>query len=116
MPKFRTKMQNSKMFGLAAKLSLPHEDLRDLAFQFSGERTEHTSELTVKECDELLKWLESKLPENNQPSQRTVNYHKQQLGFRAGLREFEQTSRDLTFDVCTCRSENVHILDAEVIE
>ena len=76
----RTNIQNSKMFGLASKLGLSHEDLRDLAFEVSGERTDHTSELSVKEADRLIERLEKLLPAKKEPSKRTVQYRRQVAG------------------------------------
>lgn len=79
MPKFRTKQQNSRMFGLAAKIGLSHEDLRDYAADVSDGRTEHTSKLYINEAKEVIHRLEQLLPEN-QVSRRTVNYRRQKTG------------------------------------
>ncbi len=82
MPKFRTKAQNSRMHGLGGKLGLPHEDLRDFAFEYSNGRTDHTSELYIKEAANLINYLDSLAnpKDANQLSQRTINYHKQKAG------------------------------------
>lgn len=82
MSKLRTKAQNSRMHGLGGKLGLSHEDLRDFAFEYSGGRTDHTSELYIKEADNLINYLDSLAnpKDANQLSQRTINYHKQKAG------------------------------------
>ncbi len=79
MPKFRTLAQNSKMFGLASKCGLSHEDLRDYAADVSGGRTERTSKLYIAEADEIIHRLESALKPKEQ-SPRTIRYHRQKAG------------------------------------
>lgn len=81
MPKLRTKSQNSKMFGLAAKCGLAHDDLRDYAAEISGGRTDHTSELYISEMDAIIHRLES-VAQPKQPSRRTVNYRRQVAGVK----------------------------------
>jgi hypothetical protein len=81
MPKFRTKQQNSRMFGLASKCGLSHDDLRDYAAEVSNGRTDHTSELYTNEAQTIIKRLESIV--NPKPvSRRTVNYRRQQAGIQ----------------------------------
>ena len=98
MPKKRTLAQNSKMFGIAAKLGIPHDDLQDMAFKVSDGRTEHTSELFIKECDQIIKFLEDKLPKEKTP-QRTVNYRKQKAGIKTvPSAKAKKYLRDLWFE------------------
>jgi len=82
MPKLRTISQNSKMFGLAAKCGLTHEDLRDCAAEISGGRTDHTSELYISEADQIIYWLEKLVQPKPDVAPRTVNYHRQKLGVK----------------------------------
>lgn len=82
MPKLRTKIQNSKMFGLAAKCGLAHEDLKDFAAEISDGRTEHTSELTVKEADEIIHRLEKVVQPKATVAPRTIQYHRQKFGVK----------------------------------
>ena len=74
----RTKIQNAKMHGIAAKLGIPHEDLGDFAFEYSDGRTEHTSELYVAEMDKLIQRLEYLLAQKTGETTplRTVNYRR----------------------------------------
>ena len=80
MPKMKTVAQNKRIFGLKRELRLEHEDLREIAFLVSDGRVERISELRYTEADLIIKTLESKLPKSNEPSRRTVNYHKQKAG------------------------------------
>lgn len=77
MPKFRTKIQNRKMFGLAAKCGLGHDELKSCAFMVSGGRTDHTSKLYTTEADEIIRQLEAKLGVK-EPSRRTVQHRRQE--------------------------------------
>ena len=77
MPKLRTKAQNSKMFGLAAKCNLTHEDLRDWAADVSNGRTEKTSKLYIKEADTIINHLDALVNPQKEWSPRTIRYHRQ---------------------------------------
>lgn len=78
--KKRTPVQNRKMFGLKSKIGLEHEDLREMAYDITNGETEHTSELTIEECDKLIARLESFLPKEEKRSPRTIRYHRQKAG------------------------------------
>lgn len=87
MPKYRSLTQNRRLFGVAGRLGLTHEDLRDIAFEATNGRTEHTSKLYAAEADAIIRSLESKLPESERrrrarksPPLRTVQYHRQKAG------------------------------------
>ncbi len=82
MPETRTKIQNAKMHGIAAKLGIPHEDLGDFAFEYSEGRTDHTSELYVAEMDKLIRHLEYLLAQKTGETtpRRTVNYRRAKTG------------------------------------
>jgi hypothetical protein len=54
----RTVVQNRAIHALCGKLHIDPEVKADLAFQFSGGRTEHTSELTYSECVNLITELQ----------------------------------------------------------
>lgn len=82
MPKLRTKIQNSKMFGLAAKCGVSHDDLREYAAEVSGGRTEHTSELYVGEADFIIERLETVVSPKKQWSPRTIQYQRQKAGVK----------------------------------
>ncbi|MDQ3322426.1 MAG: hypothetical protein M3525_08365 [Acidobacteriota bacterium] len=81
MPKLRTKIQNSKMFGLMSKCGLTHDDLRDYAAEVSNGRTEHTSELYISEADKIIHRLEA-VAEPKEVSTRTVQYRRQKTGVK----------------------------------
>ncbi len=82
--KIRTKAQNVMIHTLAAKIGLEKNDLHELAFDISGERTEHTSELYVEEAAKLINWLQLKASPNAAkiPSRRTMQYRRQQAGVK----------------------------------
>ena len=50
----RTKHPNKKLFALLQKLGIPAKERANLAWQYSKERTTHTSELTPVEYSQLL--------------------------------------------------------------
>lgn len=81
MPKLRTKAQNSLMWGLAKKIGVTHDDLSEMAFDVSGGRTEHTSELYQTEMVKLIDRLEEFAnPKKDKTPRRTTNYRKQKAG------------------------------------
>jgi len=82
MPRMKTNAQNKRIFGLKAKLGLEHEDLREIAFLVSDGRVEQISKLTELEAAAIIRTLESKLPQSQQPevSRRTINYRRQKAG------------------------------------
>lgn len=84
MPKYRTKFQNSKLHGIAGKLGLTKDDLHEHAYALTDGRTEHTSDLTIKECDQLINYLENLLPaaKTAQPSRRTIQHHRQKAAVK----------------------------------
>ncbi len=82
MPKLRTKAQNSKMFGLAAKCGLTHDDLRDWAADVSNGRTEKTSKLYIKEADAIINHLDALVNPKKEWSPRTIRYHRQKSGIK----------------------------------
>lgn len=53
----RTKAQNKQLFGLLNRLDINSDQRARLALQFSGNRTEHTSELGIDECAQLIETL-----------------------------------------------------------
>ena len=50
----RTKHANKKLFALLGKLGIPAKERANLAWQYSKERTTHTSELSPVEYSQLL--------------------------------------------------------------
>ena len=81
MPKLRTKAQNSMMHAIKAKLGLTHDDLREMAFDVSGGRTDHTSELYYSEAVKLIDRLQSYAnPNTDKTPRRTTNWRKQKAG------------------------------------
>jgi hypothetical protein len=81
MPNLRTTAQNSRLFAIAGKLGITHDDLHDYAFEYSAERTTHTSELYVDECERLLKHLDKLAnPNTGKWSPRTVSKAKKDAG------------------------------------
>jgi hypothetical protein len=81
MPKFRTKTQNSKMFGLASKAGVSHDDLRDWTSEITSGRTDHTSKLYQHEAQEIINRLEKFVNPNGTP-RRTENYRRQKAGVK----------------------------------
>ncbi len=81
MPKFRTKAQNSLMFGLAAKAGVSHDDLREWTSEITNGRTDHTSELYYGEAVEIIDRLQKFVNPDETP-RRTVNYRKQKTGVK----------------------------------
>lgn len=57
----RTNSQNKRLYALLTQLNLLQMKA-NLALQFSYNRTSETSQLTVKECNELIKHLEKNNP------------------------------------------------------
>lgn len=99
MMKLRTKIQNSKMFGLMAKCGLTHDDLRDYAADVSSGRTDHTSELTIQEADVIIARLEAIVAPVSTPL-RTVQYHRRKAGVKQIVTpEQLKLMRDLWFSV-----------------
>lgn len=82
--KIRTKAQNVMIHALAAKIGLEKDDLHELAFDISEQRTDHTSELYVEEAAKLINWLQLKASPNaaKVPSRRTMQYRRQQAGIK----------------------------------
>lgn len=56
----RTEAQNRRLYALLQKLGIAHdaEARRLMALSFSGNRTEHTAELSVAEADALIRHLQ----------------------------------------------------------
>lgn len=77
MPKYRSATQNKRLWGLAAKLGLEHEDLRDYAHEYSGGRTDHTSKLYFNECEKLNNYLDGLANPKKEWSPRTVRRRRQ---------------------------------------
>jgi uncharacterized membrane protein len=59
----RTAEQNRKLWQVANELGLDQEQIGDLAWSFSSERTRSTKELTIRECNELIEYLAGRLSE-----------------------------------------------------
>lgn len=76
----KTPAQNRAIFGLGAKRSCTHEDLRDLAFDVTGGRTDALSKLTFDEANGMIERLGGRPFTRQFNSRRTENYHKQKAG------------------------------------
>ncbi len=62
----RTLAQNKRLYQLLNTLRLNNDDAKaGLAFSYSNQRTDKTSELTVAECDELIKHLEGQIAQTD---------------------------------------------------
>lgn len=85
--KQRTKAQNTMIHAIAGKLGLPKEDIAELAFDISGNRTEHTSELSVDEAAKLINRLQmwANPQAVKSPSRRTIQYRRQQAGIKQAV-------------------------------
>ena len=57
----RTSEQNRKLWQAANELGMDKEQVSDLAWSFSDERTRSTKELTITECNSLIEFLTNKL-------------------------------------------------------
>lgn len=83
MPKLmKTPAQNKAIFGLAAKVGCSHDDLRELAFDVTKERTDSLKQLTFDEANAMIRRLGGRA--FNAPSQfnskRTEQHYKQKAG------------------------------------
>lgn len=61
----RTNSQNKRLYALLTQLNLL-EMKANLASQYSTGRTSETSQLTIKECSQLIMYLESQLQKKEQ--------------------------------------------------
>lgn len=62
----RTASQNARLYGLFTSLSITGELKKDLVFQFTGGRTEKSSEMEYRECQSLIESLEHNLKKQKQ--------------------------------------------------
>lgn len=85
MPKqMKNLAQNKAIFGLGARLKCSHDDLRELAFDVTGGRTDSIKDLTFDEANGMIRRLGGRAfnPPNQFNSRRTENYHKQKAGIK----------------------------------
>lgn len=61
----RTLTQNRYLHKLIGDLNLSIDVKKELVFQYSGNRTESSSELTYEECNDLIEQLEKQLKTKN---------------------------------------------------
>lgn len=52
--------QRRKIYALLRNAGLNEGDKKELVMSFTRQRTEHSSEMSFREADELIKWLESR--------------------------------------------------------
>lgn len=60
----RTAEQNRKLWQAAGELGLDSEQVGDLAWQYSDERTRSTKALTIRECNALIEYLATRLQDS----------------------------------------------------
>ena len=85
MPKLlKTSAQNRAIFGLGAKRNWGHEDLRELAFDVTGGRTDSLKALTFDEANGMIRRLGGRAFDqpNQFGSKRTENWRRQKAGIK----------------------------------
>lgn len=83
MSALKTVDQNRAIFGLAHKLNMETEDIRDLADDVTGGRTRSLKEISFDEANAIIVRLGGEaFPPDGSPAapRRTVNHRKQQAG------------------------------------
>ncbi|MBS1793378.1 MAG: hypothetical protein JSS81_05965 [Acidobacteria bacterium] len=76
----KTTAQNRAIFGLGAKLGCGKEELRELAYDVTGGRTDALSKLTFDEANGMIQRLGGRPFTKTFNSRRTENYHRQKAG------------------------------------
>lgn len=65
----RNLSQNKRLHGLLGKLSISKEVKEELVFQFTSERTTHTKDMNIPECQALINFLSVQVGEANKKIQ-----------------------------------------------
>jgi hypothetical protein len=85
----RSAAQNKRLHVLLGQLKFDDEAKADAVFEYTGGRTQHSSEMSRHECQALIDWLDSKLPASLQTrkrprgkSLRNQQYKRQQTGVK----------------------------------
>jgi len=78
----RTKSQNKRLYALLSQLNINDENKKELVYQFTNGRTERSSEMEYRECNNLIMSLQEQLItlKNKQANER------QYSGIEQGLR------------------------------
>lgn len=83
MPKqMKTLSQNKAIFALGARRGCAHEDLRELAFDITGGRTDSIKQLTFDEANGVITRLGGRAVTEPGVSRRTTQYRRQQAGVK----------------------------------
>ena len=77
----RTKSQNNRLYGLFSKLGISGDLKKELVLQFTNNRTENSSEMEYKECNNLIMSLQEQLNsvKNKKSAKRQYNGIEQDL-------------------------------------
>ncbi len=65
----RTKKQNTILHALMGKLRINEDLKKDMVYDFTNGRTIHTSEMSIKEADEMIRFLRSEINKNDREFQ-----------------------------------------------
>ncbi|MCF6184229.1 MAG: hypothetical protein L3J56_06325 [Bacteroidales bacterium] len=78
----RTKSQNKRLYALLSQLKISEDNKKELVYRFTNGRTERSSEMEYRECNNLIMTLQEQLKElkNKQSAER------QYSGIEQGLR------------------------------
>lgn len=74
----RTKSQNSRLYGLFSQLAVSEDIKKELVFQFTGGRTEKSSEMEHRECNDLINTLQQQLNDQNKQKRQIADMLQKQ--------------------------------------